>query len=68
MKGIDVMVTEPFVWHNNPFFVAANTETTMEIEPVIYFYDNDTRGVRSDQRQCVFDVSGYLVNTHQGYF
>ncbi|XP_033173375.1 pickpocket protein 19 [Drosophila mauritiana] len=55
MKGIDVMVTEPFVWHNNPFFVPANTETTLEIEPVIYFYDNDTRGVRSDQRQCVFD-------------
>ncbi|XP_041564724.1 pickpocket protein 19 [Drosophila elegans] len=55
LKGIDVMVTEPFVWHSNPFYIPANTETTLEIEPVIYFYDNDTRGVRSDQRQCVFD-------------
>lgn len=57
-KGIDVMVTEPFVWHSKPYFIPANTETTLEIEPVIYFYDNDTRSVRSDQRQCVFDVSG----------
>ncbi|KAH8272146.1 hypothetical protein KR018_003547 [Drosophila ironensis] len=54
-KGIDVMVTEPFVWHSHPFNIPANTETTLEIEPIIYFYDNDTRGVRSDQRQCVFD-------------
>ncbi|KAH8385756.1 hypothetical protein KR009_008996 [Drosophila setifemur] len=54
-KGIDVMVTEPYVWHNNPFYIPTNTETTLEIEPIIYFYDNDTRGVLSDQRQCVFD-------------
>ncbi|XP_070068481.1 pickpocket protein 19 isoform X3 [Drosophila takahashii] len=73
MKGIDVMVTEPFVWHNNPFYIPANTETTLEIEPIIYFYDNDTRGVRSDQRQCVFDlwwncrtVSWLLLNKWHG--
>ncbi|XP_068151813.1 pickpocket protein 19 [Drosophila tropicalis] len=54
-RGISVMVTEPYVWHNNPYKVPANTETALEIEPVIYFYDNDTRGVRSNQRQCVFD-------------
>ncbi|SPP86159.1 pickpocket protein 19 [Drosophila guanche] len=54
-KGIDVMVTEPFVWHKDPFYVPANTETSLEIEPIIYFYDNDTRGVSSAQRQCVFD-------------
>ncbi|EDW76260.1 uncharacterized protein Dwil_GK15363 [Drosophila willistoni] len=54
-RGISVMVTEPYVWHNNPYKVPANTDTALEIEPVIYFYDNDTRGVRSNQRQCVFD-------------
>lgn len=56
-KGIDVMVTEPYVWHKDPFRIPADTETTLEIEPTIYFYDNETRSVSSDQRQCVFDVS-----------
>ncbi|XP_023175133.2 pickpocket protein 19 [Drosophila hydei] len=54
-KGIDVMVTEPYVWHKDPFRIPADTETTLEIEPTIYFYDNETRSVSSDQRQCVFD-------------
>ncbi|KAL7738778.1 hypothetical protein ACLKA6_014553 [Drosophila palustris] len=54
-KGIEVMLTEPYVWHNSPYSVPANTQTSIEIEPTIYFYDNDTRSVSSDQRQCVFD-------------
>ncbi|EDW63485.1 pickpocket protein 19 [Drosophila virilis] len=54
-KGIDVMVTEPYVWHKDPFHIPADTQTTLEIEPTIYFYDNDTRSVSSDQRECVFD-------------
>ncbi|ALC39056.1 ppk7, partial [Drosophila busckii] len=54
-QGIEVMVTEPYVWHKDPFFIPANTQTILEMEPTIYFYDNDTRAVGSDQRQCVFD-------------
>lgn len=59
-KGIEVMVTEPNVWHTPPYVVPANTQTTIEIEPTIYFYDNDTRSVSSDQRHCVFDVGDQL--------
>lgn len=51
------MITEPYVWHNTPFDVPENTQTMVEIEPIIYFYDNDTRSISSDQRECVFDVS-----------
>ncbi|XP_030377204.1 pickpocket protein 19 [Scaptodrosophila lebanonensis] len=54
-KGISVMVTEPNVWHKNPFLIPAYTQTMLELEPIIYFYDNDTRGVSSDQRECVFE-------------
>ncbi|XP_034099225.2 pickpocket protein 19 [Drosophila nasuta] len=54
-KGIDVMLTEPYVWHNRPYSVPADTHTMIEIEPTIYFFDNETRSVSSDQRQCVFD-------------
>ncbi|EDW02982.1 pickpocket protein 19 [Drosophila grimshawi] len=54
-KGIDVMVTEQYVWHKDPFSIPADTKVDIELDPTIYFYDNDTRSVSSDQRQCVFD-------------
>lgn len=51
------MITEPYVWHKDFFDIAENTQTMVEIEPIIFFYDNDTRGVSSELRECVFDVS-----------
>ncbi|KAI8121516.1 Pickpocket protein 19 [Lucilia cuprina] len=53
-KGITVGVMEPEVFHRDPFWVPANSETVVEVEPVVYFYDNDTRGLSSNQRRCVF--------------
>lgn len=48
---------EPEVFHRDPFWVPANSETAVEVEPVVYFYDNDTRSLSSAQRKCVFNVS-----------
>lgn len=62
-KSIEVMITEPNVWHTPPYLVPANTQTAIEIEPTIYFYDNDTRSVSSDQRHCVFDVGEQTLST-----
>ncbi|XP_065356448.1 pickpocket protein 19-like [Calliphora vicina] len=53
-KGITVGVMEPEVFHRDPYWVPANTETVVEVEPVVYFYDNDTRSLSSAQRQCFF--------------
>ncbi|XP_075153777.1 pickpocket protein 19-like [Haematobia irritans] len=54
-KGITVMITEPNVWHRDPYFIQENTETTIGIDPTIYFYDENTRSLTSTQRQCIFD-------------
>lgn len=48
---------EPEVFHRDPFWVPANSATAVEVEPVVYFYDNDTRSLSSAQRKCVFNVS-----------
>ncbi|KAM7351046.1 pickpocket protein 19-like [Cochliomyia hominivorax] len=53
-KGITVGVMQPGVFYRHPYWVPANSETVVEVEPVIYFYDNDTRGVSSRKRKCVF--------------
>ncbi|XP_037959098.1 pickpocket protein 19 [Teleopsis dalmanni] len=68
-RGVSVMVTEPFVWHKDPYIIPENTQTTVEIEPIIYFYDNDTRIISSDQRQCVFadERNSLDYKTLQGY-
>ncbi|XP_065356446.1 pickpocket protein 19-like [Calliphora vicina] len=54
-KGVTVAVLEPGVFHRDPIFVPANTETVVEVEPVVYFYDNGTRSVSSAQRKCRFN-------------
>ncbi|XP_058975849.1 pickpocket protein 19-like, partial [Musca domestica] len=59
-KGILVMVSEPKVWHREPFFIPENTDTTVGIDPTIYFYDENTRSLTSAQRQCVFHDEHHL--------
>ncbi|XP_065356449.1 pickpocket protein 19-like [Calliphora vicina] len=54
-KGLMVSVMEPEVFYKEPYWVPANTETVVEVEPVIYLYDNDTRSLSSAQRKCVFN-------------
>ena len=56
------MITEPYVWHRDFFDVPENTQTMVELEPITFFYDNDTRSVSSAARECVFDV-GFSNNS-----
>lgn len=51
------MIAEPNVWHKDAMNIPENTHTMIEVEPVIYFYDNNTRGLGSKLRECIFDVS-----------
>lgn len=53
------MIVEPTVWHKEPMTIPENTHTMIEVEPVVYFYDNNTRGLGSKLRECIFDVSKY---------
>ncbi|XP_013101051.2 pickpocket protein 19 [Stomoxys calcitrans] len=53
-RGITVMITEPNVWHRDPYFIQENTETTIGIDPTIYQHDDNTRSLSSTQRQCIF--------------
>ncbi|XP_055914436.1 pickpocket protein 19-like [Eupeodes corollae] len=53
-KGILVTIHEPPVWSTNPFFIPWNTQTSIEVDPVIYFTDEETRVVPSGLRKCVF--------------
>ncbi|CAD6997479.1 unnamed protein product [Ceratitis capitata] len=56
-KGINLMITEPNVWHRDAMIVPENSNTMIEVEPVVYYYDNNTRGLGSKLRECIFDVS-----------
>ncbi|XP_039952850.1 pickpocket protein 19-like [Bactrocera tryoni] len=68
-KGVNVMIVEPTVWHKDPMNIPENTHTMIEVEPVVYFYDNNTRGLGSKLRECIFDDEGGARNfrTLQGY-
>ncbi|XP_055847338.1 pickpocket protein 19-like isoform X2 [Episyrphus balteatus] len=54
-KGILVTIHEPPVWSTDAYFIPWKTETSVEVDPVIYFYDEDTRVVKSGLRKCVFE-------------
>ncbi|XP_018794741.1 PREDICTED: pickpocket protein 19-like [Bactrocera latifrons] len=68
-KGVKVMIVEPNVWHMDPMNIPENTHTMIEVEPVVYFYDNNTRGLGSKLRECIFDdeEGARNVRTLQGY-
>uniref|UniRef100_A0A1A9X093 Sodium channel protein Nach n=1 Tax=Glossina brevipalpis TaxID=37001 RepID=A0A1A9X093_9MUSC len=53
-EGIKVLITEPHVWHSEPLLVPVNTNAIIEVNPVIFFYENDTKSLTSQQRKCVF--------------
>ncbi|XP_053958286.1 pickpocket protein 19-like [Anastrepha ludens] len=54
-KGLQIMIAEPLVWHQTAMSIPENTHTMMEVEPVIYYYDNNTRGLGSKLRECIFN-------------
>ncbi|XP_036322619.1 pickpocket protein 19-like, partial [Rhagoletis pomonella] len=68
-KGVLVMIAEPSVWHQDALNIPANTRTMIEVEPVTYYYDNNTRGLGSKLRECIFDDENNSKNfrTLQGY-
>lgn len=50
------MISEQHVWHINPFLVPANTRTFLSLHPAINFYDNETKNLSPEDRQCYFNV------------
>ncbi|XP_067620278.1 pickpocket protein 19 [Eurosta solidaginis] len=58
-KGLSIMVAEPGVWHKDAMNVPENTQTMLEIEPVVYYFDNNTRGLDISTRQCIFKDEKY---------
>lgn len=45
------------IWSSNPFFIPADTEAQIDVDPVIFYYGADTKSTSSKVRKCVFDVS-----------
>ncbi|XP_037959100.1 pickpocket protein 19-like [Teleopsis dalmanni] len=54
-KGIISMLVEPSVYFDYPISVSANTRTTISINAIMHFYDDVTRNVPSDIRECIFE-------------
>ncbi|XP_037895430.1 pickpocket protein 19 [Glossina fuscipes] len=67
-KGIKVMIAEPHVWHKKPLPVPTNTNAIIEVDPVIFFYENDTKRLKTQERKCVYsdEPSSYGFKTLPG--
>lgn len=51
------MIAEPRVWHKKPLPVPVNTNAIIEVDPVIFFYENDTKRLKTQERKCVYSVN-----------
>lgn len=50
------MLAEPHVWFNYPIEVNTHTDTIISLTAVMHLFDNYTRILSSQVRQCVFEV------------
>uniref|UniRef100_A0A1A9V7D2 Uncharacterized protein n=1 Tax=Glossina austeni TaxID=7395 RepID=A0A1A9V7D2_GLOAU len=68
MLRVLVMIAEPHVWHKKPLPVPANTNAIIEVDPVIFFYENDTKRLKTQERKCVYsdETSSYGYKTLPG--
>ncbi|XP_050319209.1 pickpocket protein 19-like [Bactrocera neohumeralis] len=68
-KGVNVMISEPNVWHKDPINILENMHALVEVEPEMYFHDNSTRRLSTESRECIFndETKSKYFRTLHGY-